>query len=484
MKNNFAPINRIPSEVFFVIPEHLEEDELDENLIALTHVCRGWRELLIARPSLWTRLDCTNIDKTHVYIERSKISPLDLSLRRGGNIPYHEDAFLLVVPYISRLKSLSIDGMEDILQVVTPHISCFVPLLRELTIDLGCDPIPVLNGALFNGDLSSLHSLSLAGVITNLPWKNLSKLTTFKLSRVPEGKISITQLLNFFEDAHHLRDITLQDSIPTSSNAPPERVVPLPCLKILTILADPVHSTLLNHLSIPAGASVTLDFAFNGNRSPLPNFLPKDPGKLKNTFPTTSVNLSLGVFDKYVRLDGPSGGLYILGHGEGWDRVTSAHLDNRILRSLTYFVLSGIQRLAVTDSNLPATTKFTSSPAYQLLYRMKDLHTLTLTRSSNVPFILALNPDLNPTKSILCPNLKELVLYIERRNAFNLPELMSMAEERALRHTKLSSITIVGLGELLPGKEVFKLKEYVSHVDYKFREKPPSWDSISENGDD
>jgi len=49
MKNNFAPISRIPPDVFSLIPEYLEKDHLDENLITMTHVCRYWRELLIAR---------------------------------------------------------------------------------------------------------------------------------------------------------------------------------------------------------------------------------------------------------------------------------------------------------------------------------------------------------------------------------------------------------------------------------------------------
>ena len=479
------PINRIPSEVFSLIPEYLEGGELDENLITMSHVCRGWRELLIARPSLWAHLDCTNTDKTRVYIERSKSSPLEISLIDHWDTPYRGDVFLLVVPHISRVRSLSIDAMEDLLKDLTQHLSSPAPLLRELTINLGCDPVPVLNNALFNGDLLSLRSLHLGGVIPDLPWKNLSKLTTFQLSRVPEGTIPVTQLLDFFEHAHHLRDITLHDSIPTSSNAPPERVAPPPCLRILTILADSAHSTLLDHLSIPAGATVALDFTFNNNtRSPLSDFLPKKPGNLENILHITSVNLSLGTLDKYVRLNGPSGGLYLLGHGMGGDRLASAYLDNRILRSLTYFVLSGIQRLAVTNSNLPTAVEFINSPPYQFLHRMNDLHTLTLTQSDNAPFILALNPDLNPSKLVLCPNLEELILYVQRQDAFNLPELMSMTKERASRDTKLSSITIVGLGELVPGKEVFKLKKYISHVDYKFREVPPSWDSISENGDD
>ena len=67
MKNTFAPINRVPREVFSLIPEYCKTDEA---LVALTHVCRGWREQFVSRSSLWTSLDCTNVEKTRVYLKR------------------------------------------------------------------------------------------------------------------------------------------------------------------------------------------------------------------------------------------------------------------------------------------------------------------------------------------------------------------------------------------------------------------------------
>jgi len=228
MRNLFASINQIPSEVFSVIPEHLGEDKEDKSLITMSHVCRGWRELLIAYPSLWVRLDCAITNKTRVYIERSKSSPLEISLRDCRSTDYHEDAFLLFVPHISRLKSLNIYGSGKLLQNLKPHLSCPIPLLRKITISLTCSPDPTLDTTFSNAGLPSLRSLSLAGFVTDLPRKNLLKLTTFALSQDIGGRIPITQLLDFFEEAHHLRDITLRDSIPTSSNAPPGRVVSLP----------------------------------------------------------------------------------------------------------------------------------------------------------------------------------------------------------------------------------------------------------------
>jgi len=69
-----------------MIPDYWEDSERDEASITLTHVCRGWRELFVSRPSLWTRLDCRSIEKTRVYIERSKTSPFEILLD-GNHIP-------------------------------------------------------------------------------------------------------------------------------------------------------------------------------------------------------------------------------------------------------------------------------------------------------------------------------------------------------------------------------------------------------------
>jgi len=53
-----------------------------------------------------------------------------------------------------------------------------------------------------------------------------------------------------------------------------------------------------------------------------------------------------------------------------------------------------------------------------------------------------------------------------------------MASERAKKHSKLSSITIVSLGGYHPRKEVSSLKKYVSHVEYTSEDSPPGWDTV------
>jgi len=130
----------------------------------------------------------------------------------------------------------------------------------------------------------------------------------------------------------------------------------------------------------------------------------------------------------------------------------------------------------------PALTKLDESPPYKLLPRMAELRTLTLTQCSGLPFILSLNPRTHDPKITLCPRLEEVILYVEKQDAFHTLELVSMVRERASKGAKLRSITIVGLGELVPGKEVFKLRDYVTHVEYRFEEVPPKWDAIPEDG--
>ena len=483
MKNTFVHIGRIPPDILLLIPGYWETCDTDKNTITLTHVCRSWRESFIACSSLWTQLDCANIDKTHTYIERSRSSCLELSLRRCEDATYLEDAFLLVAPHISRLKSLSIVGTEDLLQNLTQHISRSAPLLGNLTIQLNCDPGPTLNIELFNGDLSSLHTLSLAGVGTHLPWKNLSNLTTFKLFQVPEGHVSIAQLLNFFESAYRLRSVTLSHSIATLSDAPPERVMSLRHLKNLTIIADPpVHSILLDHLIIQTQVWLTLKFKVNGNGPPVRDFLPKELGNLKNINSVTLVNLYFGGSWRSVLLGVDSGRLHIDGRWGGLGDAASFDLDRQVFQSLNHFTLSGVQQLVVTKFKPPTVGGVENSAPYLVLLHMNALHTLTLVQCNNLPFILALDPDQNPSKHILCLGLEEINLYIEDLESFNIPELMAMVKARASRGTKLSSITIVGLGELLPGREVFKLKEYVTRVDYRFEESPPKWYSTSAGG--
>jgi len=118
-----------------------------------------------------------------------------------------------------------------------------------------------------------------------------------------------------------------------------------------------------------------------------------------------------------------------------------------------------------------------SSPQF-ILGTMEDLRTLFLNQCNNLSFILALNPDENPSNLVLCPMLESLVIYVKDKLSFRLSALVTMARERASKGVVLQSVTLISQDELEP-EEVSSLKECVPCVDHSFGMGPPKWDTIS-----
>ena len=481
VKNTFAFVNRAPPEVLSMIPDYWEDSERDEASIKLTHVCRHWRDIFVSRPSLWTRLDSKNVEKTKAYIKRSRTSPLEILLNGRR---FRGEAFFHVVPHIGRSKTLSILNWRPptsaaLLPILVGLFSCPVPLLEKLKIDFIHESTTVLSSALFNGDLSSLRELDLTGILMPLSWGGLENLTIFKLSNAPRGETLLTHLLDFFESAPRLHDVRLKNSIPDDSNAPSERIVPLSNLKKLEIIANAPNSILLDHLSIPPGALVVLEFTFSGASSPIPSHIPDTLDNLHNISHIATMNLCFGPERRAIQLNGPSGELYI--HGKWVREGARPHTGTtRLLRFLDRFDTSRCTRLGITQygSRPDPSTSIVKCAAYQLLYPMNNLHTLTLIESNNFPFILTLDPDKNPDKIVLCPKLEEITLYIKPPYKFHVNELLSMAKGRASRDAKLSAITIVSTDSLAPSMEVFELRRHILRVECKFDNVPPAWDTL------
>ena len=115
IKNTFTPINRVPPDILSLIPGHCLM--VDRELIALTHVCWSLQEIFISCTSLWTFLDCTNLNKTNTYIQRFQKAPLEI------HFIFHEDAHCglnvlrLMVPHIGWIKALMLSGFSDDLDI-------------------------------------------------------------------------------------------------------------------------------------------------------------------------------------------------------------------------------------------------------------------------------------------------------------------------------------------------------------------------------
>jgi len=475
IKNTFAPINRVPPDVLSLIPGYRKRDK---ELIKLTHVCRSWREIFISRASLWTFLACNEPDKTSVYIQRSRKSPL--KVRIGAE---NFERLPLVASHVDRLKALELYFYGRDVSRLIKNLSSTAPLLEKLALhvydtNISKSDSTLIESTLFDGNLSSLRELCLSRIRTSLPWQNMSNLTSFELSWA-HSEVSTTQLLDFFERAPLLRQIKLLYAVPHSSNTPAGRVMSLHHLKSLRIYDQVAHSILLNHLRIPTGASVMLEFEPNANSLSLPDYLPRSSDNLCNVSHITFINLDFDL-GPAMRLHGPSGDLRLVGRSDWFVPI----LDSLALRDLHKFPISTTESLTISRYAIPAESNTEEAAVYQTLLTMNNLRTITLINCINLPFILALNPNHNASNAIPCPKLQELVLYIQRRDGLFVGGLLEMARARASMGVRLSTIAINCSWEPVSKEKAPDLKNYVANLDYRLGRFTPRWDAVPGDPDE
>ena len=457
MKNGLAPINRVPPEVLTLIPDSWDELERDEDVITLTHVCRAWREIFISHSSLWANFQCTDTDKTRIYLERSKSSPIGLSLSREGDLPPHDPYFQVIPRAIGRLKSLFVQATPNNLSDITAHLSHPAPLLEYLSID--GDHEFHLNGhasfttTLFNGDLSSLHTLHLQSVHTELPWRNMVHLTVFTLFYTPPGNPSIGQLLDFFESAPHLRQILLQ--VNSTSSIHDSRLVSLASLKSMDIIGGNPSSLLLDHLLIPVGATLTTKITFRGPL--IEDHLPRSLDNLKNLSNFTKIDLRVGGGRLHMRFTGPNGEVSINPLDPPEDTTC------QVLESLAQFNTSGTERLDIDHGDPPSIDHI-----YEVLRFMNNLRILALSRFKGLHmFMYALRPNRNPSKVMACPKLEELI-FVPRTDSiyFDVYSVLETAAARALRGAKLRTVKIFDEEDNIDRECVSELRKHVVQVEF------------------
>lgn len=484
MWNALAPVNKIPPEVLSLIPGYCGR----KMLVKLTHVCHSWREIFISCASLWAHSGCTDFDQTCAYLERSKTSPLDIWVTGVGydspvgwgtpvfsgsldTLPF--SAFFKTIPHIGQFKTLTLSGTSEEILLFTNWLVPPAPLLKNLKIHVYGEahenhPTTLKRG-LFDGNLSSLHELSLSRV-AGLPWGTLTNLGTLQLNYTPTP---ITQLLSLFQYAP-LQEIKLLDSLPEHSDVPGKQIVSLRLLKLLVISAKPLHSIILNHLQVPAGALVKLEYQ-DGDQNL--RDLEECFNNLENISHITSVNLCFKE-GMEVRLNGPTGDLYI--------NVISMNLQPHPAESmeelqvLRNIIISATGSLTITDSETSPDLDEAEPNVQQTLLLMNKIRTLTLTDCQDLPFIFALNPNHTTSNVVVCPGLMTLFLYANDAGVYpHVDELLDMVEARASNGAKLEKILISRSckGPMAESK-VVSLQKHVSLVEFESDTFPPRWDMV------
>ena len=415
-----------------------------------------------------------NIDKTCTYIKRSKSCPLNFDL---GNPGASYKAFSQIGPGINRVKFLTIS--QYTLPELLSHFHDEELPLEELFVEVSEGSGPALDTRLFNGDLTSLRKLFLRGNITKFPWRNLANLQTVELINCTSG-YELTVLLDFLESAPLLHTVVFNGRIHGNLTGRRVHLDHLRCLKVSTPRPDRSHSTLFHHLHIPIGASLTSSFYFH-REFPLLDYLQRSSPNFSNLSPVTAVNLLLHIREKKVRLSGPNGSLCL---ETTWETGAKPHIiDSQVLYSLDHPMLSSICRLALSYCGWQSSSKVKESPAFKMLSSKENLRALTLIHCNSQPFILALDPEQVPSDSVLCPNLEKLDLYLLYTSQLNVESLIKMVKARASQGMKPLSITIVISTRTELEEDVVKLREHITHLEYRVDQKYPQWDDVPREDD-
>ena len=450
-----APINKLPNDIFTLLPDFLDKRAKKKMAVTLTHVCQAWREIFVTCVPLWTDFDCKDAHKTRVYFERSKGYPINLWLEKKKGLSPN-DPFLEIAPHIfSRLKNLSVETTPNCLQDITKHLTQPAPLLESLTINedttIEHGPIPVLTTELFGGDLTSLRELRLQSVRTSLPWRGMNNLTKFTLGFIERPTLCVGDLLDFFEGAPRLSEINFHTSSP-ASDSQDGRLVSLEHLRRLTIYGPEPPSIMLNHLVIPVGASVLTHFD-----SPNPHIgglFPESLDNLRNLPNFTHIRLHFDQFSLTLRFAGPNGRFLV----SFPTRPDSTHL---IVRAMPRFDTSHTHRLDLIDDG-PMTNEI-----LQLVRSLKNLRTLRVSQIDNMfDFFLAINSVLNEESDVPCQKLEEFICRARKQPHTGV--MAMFAKGRASRGVPLKSIKVVSFGDPAYREDIEELREHVPHVELSF----------------
>jgi len=440
----------VPPEILTLVPDFLDDED---EIVTLTHVCQAWRGAFISRACLWTYFDCKDGEKTRVYFERSKSSPIRLLLDKSKDISLHNPFFQVIPRATGRLESLSVKGTTESIQVIISRLSYSAPLLEHLSIDASHGDLPyrhpTITSALFNGDLSSLRTLHLVFVHTELPWRNMVNLTSFTLSYT--SPISIEQLIDFLESAPYLRTVELYFAT-LAVGIESGRLVSLACLKSMKIDDDGPPCALLDHLLIPVG--VELEIMGDVTGSLIGEVLPRSLDNLKNLHNFTKIRIRVDKTRLLMKFSGPNGQVSTI------SRTFRADPTNWLFESLVQLDASKTERLEMHRAKPPS-----GDLLNQALLSMTGLRTLTLgtCRSTHI-FIQALRPSASSSEVMPCPKLEGLTLVLRADEEFDITGLVEMAVARASGGKKLRTIEITNRGG--DDLDVSELRKHVWNVEY------------------
>jgi len=512
--NTFPTINRLPPEVLALIPSFLTPYQ---DLVHTTHVCRHWRNTIIASPPLWSSLDneLTHRDLVATYMDRCGDTPLDVffSPEPHKNMPFLNKV-VLHSSHIRKMRTPCIPWLQ--IAQISDTFNTPLPLLRDVELSIAYHSSPPPFQRPFLAGATNLTSLNLSdytrfsGTLLHFNFPTLTHLTLFfGYSRTT----MVSELLELLRTSPLIEDVLIHAYVVLDASeenpALPDRFRPvdLPCLRDIQLSWSTPRSqyTLLTHIQYPPDCSVWTQVGSDSNVGQPPrDVFPKS----WDVFPlpdlscvTLRMNRTLLSTECAVIIEKSNGASVSISHlldvenfvsenGDG-DQVMEPNRDRddgRVFSDAIALVgklpLGWIRKFVLEDLRADEMSKpesFEIPPALVKLIcsDMPNLTTLSLTRTcvSELLNILAppppppptyladlFDPDVTPESSVPCPTLKVLEIrhsaWVASRHC---REVLALAKAR--KHAKVPLERVFICSPSAPKSMALGMSLYVDDVD-------------------
>lgn len=264
MINRFAPISRLPDELFVEIFTYVAHTSSPPRMwFWTTHVCRRWREIALHCPRLWTVVDMRNQNHIREWIRRSGTSLLDVEWEapRADLSDRFSESFRLLRD-CERIQSLKINT-ANISNAVGTFFCLTFPSLSYLRL---CNPrrefVEDLDGVLFRG-IPRLQVLEVGGVTIPHDCQLFSsRLRILRINHCSSSRLRLNQLLCALQACSSLQELYLDNAGP-QPNLPDETLGPVVQLPLRTLFVFQRGTTrtvgpLLSCITFPASARLDI----------------------------------------------------------------------------------------------------------------------------------------------------------------------------------------------------------------------------------
>jgi hypothetical protein len=472
------PINRLPADVFILIPHFFTDEEddwhafpMNKPLITMTHTCRSWRNLLLSTPSLWARIDfCTSNSKQAMGFLRRSGNHLLNVYQHLGNEDHVEPFLSATLCNIHRLRRLYVDSRLLYLERTLARFTSSAPELECL--EVGNDPNITggamrLPGTIFGGKLPKLASLSLINIRMDPYDLTMPSLARFYLTT--NTGTSIRDLVSFFERCPSLEFIQLHLGYSLQPpTAPPGNRVRLAALEELSLDQKASTSGLLDHLILPKCTGMLLLGQFTGGEydqrhNPAARI---HPSSIDHLPVMRGITKAVATPNSCV-LSGPNGNLRFW-----WSYKVPENFDAEFFTPFSPISVFEIRELLVgamieaypgaPRRRWKQTTAHVHG-AFRVLTKVEDL---TIVDCETVPFFATLGATVDGATHL--PGLREFTIYVGCGD-LNALALAECARARLEHSRPLGKVTIVFENEPEADliREVESLREFVGELNYR-----------------